>query len=133
MVSATAYSIEEGDSRNGRYEQVKPANPMCAQMTVWANEGYCDILFGRAFQIELDPADDEFLAELIDAVLLGRITEAIWSRKGSSNSSYSKSFIQIANRKASCRSGIPFIYPPWWKRSYSYEPYEPLSSGNPTE
>jgi hypothetical protein len=133
MIPSTVYSIESGDSRNGRYDQIKPTNPLAAQMTVWANQGYCDISFGRAFQIELEHADDEFLLELIDAVLLGRIGEVIWSRKEDSNHSYSKSFIQLANRKASCRWGIPFIYPPWWKRSYSYEPYEPMVSSAPTK
>jgi len=133
MIPSTAYSIESGDSGNGPYQQIKPANPLAAQMTVWANQGYCDIFFGRAFQIELEPADDEFLSELIDAVLLGRISEVIWSLKEGSHHSYSTGFIELANRKASCSWGIPFIYPPWWKRSYSYEPYCQATSSVPAK
>ena len=132
-IPSTAYTVESGDSRNGPYEEIIPTNPMAAQMTVWANEGYCDIFFGRAFQIELARTDDEFLAELIDAVLLGHIAEVIWLRKEGSNHSFSKSVVQLANRKSGCTWGIPFIYPPWWRRKYSYEPYVAAASSASTK
>jgi len=132
-ITPLAYTVEHGESGNGPFEQVKPVNPNAAQMTLWAGRSYCDILFGRAFQIELEPTDDKLLSELIDAVLLGGISEVIWSRKENSSHSYSKSFIQLATRKASCSWGIPFIYSPWWKRKYAYQAYETTASSAQTK
>lgn len=117
---ATAYTATEIDSRNGPCLHIVPVNPRAAEVYIWLN-GSCDVLFGRAFQVELGMDDEALLFEMGEAVLRGLLVEKIWSWRKTRH--YTKSIIRLKERKFSCRSGFWLIYLPWWKKTYTYEAY----------
>ena len=116
----SAYTIRHEDSQNGPVTRVLPSNPRAAQLSVWIHHhGYCDIFFGRAFQSELELEQGDYLLELADAVIRGRIVERIW--KLGRDQLYSKSCIQLESDQEVMRNGIWLFYPPWLKHTYTYE------------
>lgn len=117
-----AYSLRLENTSNGLLSRTQPSNPRAAQMSLWIDDSAtCDIWFGRAFSMEIESSEEHLLIDLVDAVIKGHISEDLWIRAESRI--YSKSRILVNGRTVTTRHGIPFIYPPWWKRSYSYEPY----------
>ena len=79
----------------------------------------CNILFGRAFslELELELDDDHLLLKLVDAVRNGNLVEKIWTIYG--RMIYTKSAIPLSDCVAVTRSGIPFLYPPFLEENLS--------------
>jgi len=121
-VPSGSFSISHQDSKNGPWTTIEPANVRAARLSVCLNNyGNCDILFGKAFAMELELSESDLLLSLGKAAMQGHFMEFIWS-VGSAKV-YSKSVIQLDDRPATVRSGVPLPYPWWWKHTYRYEPF----------
>jgi hypothetical protein len=119
---AGTFSVYREQSTHGLLTRVEPANPKAAAMALRTNgSSTCNILFGRAFSLELELDDDHLLLKLVDAVRNGNLVEKIWTISG--RMIYTKSAVRLPDRVATTRSGVPFFYPPFWKKTYRYEPY----------
>ena len=121
-IPAGTFSVYREQSNHGLLTRVEPANPKATAMALRTNgSSTCNILFGRAFSLELELDDDHLLLKLVDAVRNGNLVEKIWIVSG--RMTYTKSAIHLSDRMAVTRSGIPFLYPPFWRKTYHYESY----------
>jgi len=120
-VSPAVYAVSEENSSNGLYTIVQPTNTNAATMRFWLDGTAGDLLLGRAYATEIELIDDSLLLNLIDAVILGHISEKIWRIR--TNVAYSKSKIWFDGKSSVVRNGIPFLYPSFLRHTYNYEPY----------
>jgi hypothetical protein len=120
----SAYTILRSETRNGPLTQIVPSNPCAAELSLWVTDdnGYCDFAFGRAFFGELEIDCGDWLLEVADAVIQGCLVEKVWTLW--SDRLYSKSVVQTKHSgQIVARNGIPFVYPPWLRTVYIYEPF----------